>query len=38
MWQNLNCDLDVLARAALTAFSTYDGFLRLSKPGYIGKI
>lgn len=38
MKQNLNCDLDVLVRAALTAISMYDGFLRLIKPGQIGKM
>lgn len=38
MAQDLNCDLDVLVRAALTASSMYDGFLRLIKPGRIGKM
>lgn len=28
----LNWDLDVLVRAAFTAWSMYGGFLRLSKP------
>lgn len=30
--EDLNCGLTALVRAALTACSRFDGFLRLSKP------